>query len=139
MHASQTTASTITVTLADGTRAAATVIGTEPSSDIAVLRIKVPASRLVAPRRAATDSPPYLGLSLTGAGVVAAVEPGSPTAAAGLRQGDDITAIGAQAVSGARAVGAAIAAHEAGDHVVVTVNRNGEKLRFTVTLAARAA
>ena len=102
------------------------MIGTDPSSDIAVLRIKVPASRLVAPRRAATDSPPYLGLSLTGAGVVAAVEPGSPTAAAGLRQGDDITAIGAQAVSGARAVGAAIAAHEAGDQVVVTVNRNGE-------------
>jgi len=133
------TASTITVTLADGTRAPATVIGGDPSSDIAVLRISVPASKLVAPRRGETVSPPYLGLSLTGAGVVAAVEPGSPTAAAGLRQGDDITAIGAQAVSGARAVGAAVAAHRAGDHVVVTVNRNGEKLRFTVTLAARAA
>jgi len=84
-------------------------------------------------------APPYLGVSLTGAGVVAAVEPGSPAATAGLQQGDDVTAIDAQAVSGARAVGTALAARTAGEDVVVTVNRNGERMRFTVTLAARAA
>jgi len=138
MYASKPIDRTITVTLADGTRTDATVIGTHPASDHAVLRLRVPAAKLIAPRPGASVSPPYFGVSLTGAGVVAAVEPGSP-AAAGLRQGDDITAIGGQPVSGARAVGAAVSAYAVGDPVVVTVNRIGEKLRFTVTLAARAA
>jgi len=133
---------TITVTLADGTLANATVIGADPATDHTLLRIRVPAARLVAPRPAtpsALVSPPYLGLSLTGAGVVTAIEPGSPAATASLRQGDDITAIDAQAVSGARAVGTALATRTAGEDVLVTVNRNGERMRFTVTLAARAA
>jgi len=139
MYASQPIDRTITVTLADGARTDATVTGTHPASAHAVRRLRVPAATLVAPRPGASVSPPCFGVSLTGAGVVAAVEPGSPAAAAGLRQGDDITAIGGQAVSGARAVGAAVSAHAVGDPVDVTVNRIGEKLRFTVTLAARAA
>jgi S1-C subfamily serine protease len=134
---------TITITLADGTRTNATVIGAEPDSDHAVLRFTVPAAKLVAPMparsRTTLDATPYLGVSLTGAGVVAAVEPGSPAAVASIQQGDEITAIDAQAVSGARAVGSAFAANAVGQDVLVTVNRKGESLRFTVTLAARAA
>jgi putative serine protease PepD len=84
-------------------------------------------------------SHPYLGVSLTAAGQIAAVEPGSPAAKAGLQQGDVVTALGSVAVSGATELSAAIADHAVGDEIVVTVNRSGEKLRFTVTLAARAA
>ena len=72
MYASQPVDRTITVTLADGTRTDATVIGTHPARDHTVLRLRVPAAKLVAPRPGATVSPPYFGVSLTGAGVVAA-------------------------------------------------------------------
>jgi len=78
-------------------------------------------------------------VSMTDAGQIAAVEPGSPAATAGLQQGDVITAIGDEGVASATALQSAIAAHAVGDKLLVTVNRSGEKLQFTVTLAARAA
>ncbi len=84
-------------------------------------------------------SHPDLGVSLTATGQIAAVEPGSPAAAAGLRQGDVVTKIDSTTVTGATGLSAAIADHAVGDKVVVTVNRGGESSRFTVTLAARAA
>jgi putative serine protease PepD len=86
-----------------------------------------------------TVSHPYLGVSLTATGQIAAVEPGSPAAAAGLRQGDVVTAVDSAGITSAADLGAAIADHVVGDKVVVTVNRGGESSRFTVTLAARAA
>jgi putative serine protease PepD len=86
-----------------------------------------------------TISHPYLGVSMTASGQIAAVEPGSPAAAAGLTQGDVVTAVDATKVSSATDLSAAIADHAVGDKIVVTVNRGGATSQFTVTLAARAA
>jgi putative serine protease PepD len=86
-----------------------------------------------------TVSHPYLGVSMTATGQIAAVEPGSPAAAAGLQQGDVVTAVDSTGITSAADLSAAIADHAVGDKVVVTVNRGGESSRFTVTLAARAA
>jgi putative serine protease PepD len=238
-------ATKITVTLADGTQAAATLVGSDASTDLAVIRISVPSAKLVPLALATTDSVtpgervvaigspfgyaksitegivsgvdrdmtspnnatisgaiqtdaainpgnsggplidatgaviginaqiqsssegnegvgfaipidivksvttdliagrtvshPYLGVSMTATGQIAAVEPGSPAAAAGLQQGDVVTQVDATTVATATDLSAAIAEHAVGDKVVVTVNRSGESQRFTVTLAARAA
>jgi putative serine protease PepD len=103
---------------------------------IGVDTVKAVTADLIAGR---TVSHPYLGVSMTATGQIAAVEPGSPAATAGLQQGDVVTAVGSATVAGATDLSAAIAGHAVGDKVVVTVNRGGESLRFTVTLAARAA
>ena len=72
-----------------------------------------------------TVSHPYLGVSMTAAGQIAAVEPGSPAAAAGLQQGDVVTQVDSATVASASDLSAAIAEHAVGDKVVVTVNRSG--------------
>jgi putative serine protease PepD len=98
--------------------------------------VKTVTADLIAGR---TVSHPYLGVSMTATGQIAAVEPGSPAAAAGLRQGDVVTAVGSTTVASAADLSAAIADHAVGDKLVVTVNRGGGSSQFTVTLAARAA
>jgi putative serine protease PepD len=84
----------------------------------------------------------YLGVSVAdpddgsrGATVVA-VEPGSPAAAAGLRAGDLVTAVGGEAVDGAAALRSAVRAHRPGEAVALDVVRDGTSLRVTVTLGA---
>jgi putative serine protease PepD len=103
---------------------------------IGIDTVKTVTADLIAGR---TVSHPYLGVSMTATGQIAAVEPGSPAAKAGLQQGDVVTAIDSTTVASAADLSDAIADHAVGDKVVVTVNRGGESSRFTVTLAARAA
>jgi putative serine protease PepD len=98
--------------------------------------VKTVTADLIAGR---TVSHPYLGVSMTATGQIAAVEPGSPAATAGLRQGDVVTAVDSTKVSSATDLTAVIADHAVGDKIVVTVNRGGASTQFTITLAARAA
>jgi S1-C subfamily serine protease len=109
----------------------------------------------------------YLGVSLATVGPSAAralgvpegvqlvsVQPGSPAAEAGLRagtsttdvagetyasDGDVITALDGKPVRSADDLGAAIAQHEPGDSVTLTVYRDGSSTSADVTLGVRPA
>jgi putative serine protease PepD len=84
----------------------------------------------------------YLGVSssdattATGA-LVGAVTSGSPAAAAGLHTGDVITAVDGQQITGSGGLVAAIAAHQAGDHVALAVRRGSGTRTLTVTLGTQ--
>jgi putative serine protease PepD len=82
----------------------------------------------------------YMGVSLTnatgGAGI-AAVRSGAPADKAGLRRGDVITAIAGKTVASSDDAVAAIDAHNPGDHLPLTFQRNGQSHDATVTLAER--
>jgi len=94
-----------------------------------------------------TASHPYIGVTTkgstdpVGARVVAgdagsqAVRPGSPAAAAGLREGDVITRLGDTAVTDATELVAAVRKQRVGDTVALTVVRNGKEQKVSVTLA----
>jgi putative serine protease PepD len=83
---------------------------------------------------------PYLGVSLTdangGAGI-AAVKSGSPADHAGLRPGDIVTAIAGRAVNSSGAAVEAINARKPGDHLAITIRRNGQGHDVSLTLAER--
>jgi S1-C subfamily serine protease len=64
-------------------------------------------------------------------------EPGGPAAAAGIRAGDIIVAIGDQTISGSTTFPEALFARAAGETVPVTVLRNNEQQVFDVTLGRR--
>lgn len=68
---------------------------------------------------------------------VAQVTPGSPAAAAGIREGDVLLAIEGQRLQGLADLSAALKAHQPGDTVKVTVQRAGQELQLTATLVAR--
>ncbi len=73
-----------------------------------------------------------------GTGVrVARVMPGSPAERAGLQAGDILVALDGRPLAGLRDLSKALAAHEPGDHVTVTVLRDGKRLALETTLAAR--
>ena len=59
---------------------------------------------------------------------------GSPAEAAGLQQGDIVTAIDGQAVNNPQALVDAVTAHNPGDKVTLTVTNNGAERQVTVTL-----
>jgi putative serine protease PepD len=107
---------------------------------IPIDQAKVIAAQLISTGRA---SHPLLGVSLanaTGAGGdelarVQALSPGGAAAKAGLKTGDVIVQVGDQQTAGAEAVIAAVRSHQPGEHVRVTVLRNGARMTFTVTLA----
>jgi S1-C subfamily serine protease len=89
-------------------------------------------------RRGETPAHPYLGVvaadgTPTGA-VAQAVRPGSPAAAARVRIGDVILAVGATKVSGVGDLVAAVAARRPGDRVTLTVRRDSKRLALDVTL-----
>jgi S1-C subfamily serine protease len=69
--------------------------------------------------------------------VVAAVEPGSPAAEAGLQEGDVIRAIGEEPVESMEELAARIQAADVGTTTTVTVVRDGEESTIEVDLAAR--
>ena len=85
----------------------------------------------------------YLGVatgdsSTTGA-TLSSVASGGPAEQAGLRPGDVVTALGGTAISDSTDLVAAIATHQPGDEVKVTVKRGSQTLHPTVTVGAQPA
>ncbi|MBB5131999.1 putative serine protease PepD [Thermocatellispora tengchongensis] len=74
----------------------------------------------------------------TAGALVGSVSSGGPAEQAGIRQGDVITKIGDQNVTGADDVIGTVRGHKAGDKVSVTYVRDGQTHTVTVTLAERA-
>ena len=68
---------------------------------------------------------------------MSSVTTGGPAAGAGLRAGDVITALGGRTVSDPNSLVAAIAAHQPGDKVHVTVRRGSSTAHLTVTLGTQ--
>ncbi len=90
-----------------------------------------------------TVSHPYLGISTgdaagtaTGA-LIGSVISGGPSARAGVKAGDIVTAIGATRVTGSSDLVGAIAGRSPGDRVQLTLRRGGTTLRVTVTLGTQ--
>ena len=84
----------------------------------------------------------FLGVSLGPAGsadgaLITAVAPSSPAAAAGLRQGDRVTAVDGRPTRGPDGLLAAIAAQRPGGKLTLTVQRGSQRLTLTVTLSAQ--
>ena len=89
----------------------------------------------------APTSHAYLGVSLadTGAGaaLVSAVVANGPAASAGLRPGDLVTAVDGKAIHDPNGLIAAIASHEPGDKLTLTVQRGPQQLTVTPTLGTQ--
>jgi putative serine protease PepD len=85
-----------------------------------------------------TPAHAYLGVGAADAtpsgALVQQVASGSPAAAAGVKVGDVIVALGAKKIAGVSDVVAATAAHKPGDHVTVTVRRGDERLTLPLVL-----
>jgi putative serine protease PepD len=85
----------------------------------------------------------YIGIATADASApgarVASVSNGGPAASAGLKTGDVITRLGDSPVTDSTSLVAAIAAHQPGDKVAVTVTRGSQTLHLTVTLGAQPA
>src|SRR6266850_1596997 len=73
------------------------------------------------------------GVRITG------VRAGSPAEQAGLKAGDVITAIGAKVVANLYDMTDALRSHQAGDTVVIVVQRDGTERRVTAVLGKRAS
>lgn len=71
--------------------------------------------------------------------MVVLVVPESPAEAAGLREGDVITAVDGNAVTEARPLDAHITRHEPGDRIELTVLRDGHERDISVRLSTRPA
>jgi putative serine protease PepD len=85
----------------------------------------------------------YLGVSTGSVGttssgaLIQSVSSGGPADDAGLRAGDIVTKLGDTAVGGSNDLVAAIATHQPGDKVQVTVRRGSQTLTETVTLGTQ--
>jgi putative serine protease PepD len=69
---------------------------------------------------------------------IASVETGTGAAAAGLKAGDVITAVGGKAIASPSALRSIIAAHAPGDSLTLSVRRGGATLSLHVTLGTRS-
>ena len=78
-------------------------------------------------------------LSAESGAYVAAVAAGSGAEAAGLQEGDIITALNGEAVEGASDLMLAVRGEQPGETVTLTVNRNGQEQEIQVTLGDDAA
>jgi S1-C subfamily serine protease len=79
-------------------------------------------------------------ISATGGAVVAGAASGTPAAAAGLAQGDTITAVGGQTVGSAQALSSIMRSHRPGDKVSVSwTDQAGASHTATLTLATGPA
>jgi 2-alkenal reductase len=67
----------------------------------------------------------------------AAVQPGTPAAKAGIKEGDIITAVGNVKLDSNTSLRAALVQHKPGDQVQLQVLRDGKTMTFDVTLATR--
>jgi putative serine protease PepD len=84
----------------------------------------------------------YLGITIStstsgGGAQVSSVKASSPAAAAGLKAGDVITAIGGDAIANADALTAKVNTYKPGDKATVTVTRNGKTSKVDVTFGTR--
>jgi len=85
----------------------------------------------------------YLGVSTSDLGTgsagaqVQSVSSSGPAAGAGLRSGDVITAVGSTAIHGTNDLVAAIATHQPGDHVQLTVKRGWQTVKLSATLGTQ--
>jgi putative serine protease PepD len=82
----------------------------------------------------------YLGVRIqgvTGGAKVTTVVAGAPAAKAGLKVGDVITAFDGKTITSADELTAAVTAAKAGEHVTVTVHRDGTTKHVTVTLGVQ--
>ena len=70
---------------------------------------------------------------------VAAVEPGGPADAAGIKHGDVITAVDGNNVNNAAQLAERISSHSSGDKVTITLTRNGSSHDVDVTLGSRSS
>jgi putative serine protease PepD len=90
-----------------------------------------------------TVSHAYLGVSTssvsstTSGALVQSVTSGGPADGAGLRSGDVITKLGSTTIKGTNDLVAAIATHQPGDKVTVTVRRGSDTSDLTVTLGTQ--
>jgi S1-C subfamily serine protease len=106
------------------------------------LPIDIARSELGQLERGATPAHASIGVSATdvsnGSGAIGAlvqsVPAGGPAAAAGVRAGDRIVALGAAKITGVSDLVAATATHHPGDHTTVTVVRGGRRITLHVTL-----
>ncbi|MGA0063920.1 MAG: S1C family serine protease [Ilumatobacteraceae bacterium] len=86
----------------------------------------------------------FLGVGLAertdgGAGaIIADVQPDSPAAAAGIREGDLVLSVDGEPINGQTGLVAAIRDRSPGDVVEIEVSRNGVRETLTATLVARA-
>ncbi len=85
----------------------------------------------------------YLGVTLSdamGAGeegaLVASVQPGTPAASAGLKEGDIVTKVDDKAIDGADTLSAAIRGYHPGDKIKLTYVRDGKGHTTDVTLTS---
>jgi putative serine protease PepD len=85
----------------------------------------------------------YLGVATSTAdssapgALVQSVTSGGPAASAGLRSGDVVTAVGSTAIHGTNDLVAAIATHQPGDHVQLTVRRGSQTVELTAALGTQ--
>ena len=82
----------------------------------------------------------FLGVSTAGSdagAIVERVQAGSPASAAHLRAGEIITRVDGKAVAGADGLVQAIAGRKPGEHVTLTVLRDGSTQSVAVTLTGR--
>jgi S1-C subfamily serine protease len=78
----------------------------------------------------------YIGPSPTGQ---PAVVPNSPAAAAGLREGDIITAVDGQRIDAANPLDVVLVTHSPGEEITLQVLRDGQQLTIKLTLGTRPA
>lgn len=87
----------------------------------------------------------FLGVGLAertdgGAGaIIADVQPNSPAADAGIREGDLVLSVDGEPINGQTGLVAAIRDRSPGDVVAIEVSRNGVRETLTATLVARAS
>ena len=103
---------------------------------IAALAPAAPAS----PGRAAEPSSPWLGVGIEAgeSGVrITEIIDGTPAERAGLARGDEILALGEIRVRTPRQLVAAVARHDVGDEVELSIARGGATIELPAVLAAR--
>jgi putative serine protease PepD len=124
----------------------ATNSGTDQSSGVGfAVPIDLVKSELPKLQSGATITHAYLGVATSGSttstpgATLAQVTAGGPAANAGLRTGDVVTKIGGASIQNANDLVAAIAGHQPGDKVAITVKRGSNTVHVTATLGKQPA